>query len=69
VDEINTRDIVMHLTNGYFQCVSPLHNAYMPLHYFLFFQDGRNGWHDGIPLKSMDFNGMALGSSKMRRMQ
>jgi len=49
VDEVDTRDIVVRSTNGYFQCVSPLHSAYMPLHYVLFFPDGRNGWHDDIP--------------------
>jgi hypothetical protein len=36
--------------NGYFQRVSPLHNAYAPLHYVLLFLGGRNGWHDDIPL-------------------
>jgi hypothetical protein len=50
VDEANTRDIVIRSTNGYFQCVSPLHSAYAPLHYVLLFPDGRNGWHDDIPL-------------------
>jgi hypothetical protein len=69
VDEVDARDIVMHLTNGYFQHVYPLHNAYVPLRYVLLFQNGLNRWHDGIPLKSIDFNGMALGSSKMTKMQ
>jgi hypothetical protein len=27
VDEANARDIVVRSTNGYFQCVSPLHSA------------------------------------------
>jgi len=49
VDEVDTRDIVVRSTNGYFQRVSPLHSAYMPLHYVLLFPDGRNGWHDDIP--------------------
>jgi len=31
VDETNARDIVIHSTNGYFQRVSPLHSAYVPL--------------------------------------
>jgi hypothetical protein len=30
VDEADTRNIVVHSTNGYFQRVSPLHNAYAP---------------------------------------
>jgi hypothetical protein len=50
VDEADARDIVVHSSNGYFQHVSPLHSAYAPLHYILLFPDGRNGWHDGIPL-------------------
>jgi hypothetical protein len=32
VDEIDTRNIIVRSTNGYFQRVSPLHNAYAPLH-------------------------------------
>ncbi len=43
VDEVNARDIVVCSTNGYFQHVFPLHNAYVPLHYILLFPDGRNG--------------------------
>jgi hypothetical protein len=50
VDEANACDIVIRLTNGYFQRVSPLHSAYTPLHYVLLFPDGRNEWHDDIPL-------------------
>jgi hypothetical protein len=50
VDEVDAHDIIVRSTNGYFQRVSPLHSAYMPLHYVLLFPDGRNGWHDGIPL-------------------
>ncbi len=50
VDEADARDIVVCSTNGYFQRVSPLHNAYVPLHYVLLFPDGCNGWHDSIPL-------------------
>jgi hypothetical protein len=50
VDEVNARDIIMHSTNGYFQCVSPLHSGYAPLHYVLLFPNGRNEWHDDIPL-------------------
>ncbi len=50
VDETDARDIVVRSTNGYFQRISPLHNAYTPLHYMFFFLNGRNGWHDGIPL-------------------
>jgi hypothetical protein len=63
VDEADARNIIVHSTNGYFQRVSPLHIAYAPLQYVLFFLDGCNEWHDGIPL-----NGMAFGSSKMTRM-
>jgi hypothetical protein len=44
VDETNACNIVICSTNGYFQCVSPLHSAYAPLHYVLLFPDGRNGW-------------------------
>jgi hypothetical protein len=57
VDEVNTRDIVIHSTNGYLQHVSPLHSAYAPLHYILLFPDGRNGWHDGIPLNGFQWDG------------
>jgi hypothetical protein len=57
VDEANARDIVVRSTNGYFQRVSPLHSAYAPLHYVLLFPDGRNGWHDGIPLKGFQWDG------------
>ncbi len=42
VDEADARDIVVLSTKGYFQRISPLHNAYVPLHYILFFPDGRN---------------------------
>jgi hypothetical protein len=37
VNEADARNIIMHLSNGYFQRVSPLHTAYMPLHYVLLF--------------------------------
>jgi len=47
VDEADPRNSVVHSTNGYFQCIFPLHSAYMPLHYVLFFPNGRNGW-DGF---------------------
>jgi len=57
VDEVNTRDIVIHSTNGYLQHVSPLHSAYAPLHYILLFPDGRNGWHDCIPLNGFQWDG------------
>ncbi len=57
VDEANARDIDICLTNGYFQCVSPLHSAYAPLHYVLLFPNGRNGWHDGIPLNGFQWDG------------
>jgi hypothetical protein len=50
VDEANARNIVIRSINGYFQRVFPLHSAYAPLHYVLLFPDGRNGWHDSIPL-------------------
>jgi hypothetical protein len=42
VDEADARDNVVRSTNGYFQRVSPLHNAYAPLHYVLFLPDGCN---------------------------
>ncbi len=57
MDEVNACDIVILSTNGYFQRVSPLHSAYAPLHYVLLFPNGRNGWHDGIPLKSIQWDG------------
>jgi len=57
VDEADTRNIVMHLTNGYFQCISPPHNAYTPLHYVLLFLYGCNGWHDDIPLNGFQWDG------------
>ncbi len=57
VDEVNARDIVIRSTNGYFQRVSPLHNAYAPLHYVLLFPDGHNGWHDDIPLNGFQWDG------------
>ncbi len=57
VDEANARNIVVRLTNGYFQCVSPLHNAYAPLHYVLLFPNGRNRWHHDIPLNGLQWDG------------
>jgi len=60
VDEANARDIVIRSTNGYFQRVSPLHSAYAPLHYVLLFPDGRNGWHDGIPLNGFQWDGFGF---------
>ncbi len=57
VDEADARDIVMRSSNGYFQHVSPLHSAYAPLHYVLLFLDGRNGWHDDIPLNGFQWDG------------
>ncbi len=57
MDETDARNIVIHFTNGYFQSISPLHNASTPLHYVLFFPDGRNGWHDGIPLNGFQWDG------------
>jgi hypothetical protein len=57
VDEVDAHDIVVYSTNGYFQCVFPLHNAYAPLHYVLLFPDARNGWHDGIPLNGFQWDG------------
>jgi hypothetical protein len=60
VDEANAHNIIMHLTNGYSQCVSPLHSAYAPLHYVLLFLDGRNGWHDDIPLNQFQWDGFGF---------
>jgi len=60
VDEVDARDIVVRWTNGYFQRVSPLHSAYAPLHYVLLFPDGRNGWHDGIPLNGFQWDGFVF---------
>ncbi len=57
MDEANARDIVMRSSNGYFQRVLPLHSAYAPLHYVLLFPDGRNGWHDDIPLNGFQWDG------------
>ncbi len=60
VDEAGTRDIIVHSTNGYFQRVFPLHSAYAPLHYVLLFPDGRNGWHDDIPLNGFQWDGFGF---------
>jgi hypothetical protein len=60
VDEADARDIVIRSTNGYFQRVSPLHSAYAPLHYVLLFLDGRNGWHDSIPLNGFQWDGFGF---------
>jgi hypothetical protein len=60
VDEAHASDIVVHSTNGYFQRVSPLHNAYTPLHYVLPFRDGCNGWHDSIPLNGFQWDGFGF---------
>ncbi len=60
VDEADACDIVMHSTNGYFQRVFPLHSAYAPLHYVLIFPDGRNGWHDNIPLNGFQWDGFGF---------
>jgi hypothetical protein len=60
VDEVDTRDIVIRSTNGSFQCISPLHSAYAPLHYVLLFPDGRNGWHDSIPLNGFQWDGFGF---------
>jgi hypothetical protein len=57
MDGANARNIVIHSTNGYFQHVSPLHSAYAPLHYVLLFPDGRNRWHDNIPLNGFQWDG------------
>jgi hypothetical protein len=57
VDEVDSRDIIMRLTNGYFQRISPLHSAYAPLHNVLLFPDGCNRWHDGIPLNGFQWDG------------
>jgi hypothetical protein len=57
VDEVDSRDIDVRSINGYFQRVSPLHNAYAPFHYVLLFLDGRNGWHDNIPLNGFQWDG------------
>jgi hypothetical protein len=54
VDEANARYIVVRLTNGYFQRVSPLHIA--PLHSVLFFPNGCNRWHDNIPLNGFQWD-------------
>jgi len=56
VDEVDARNIIVRSTNGYFQHVSPLHSAYVPLHYILLFPDGRNGWHDNIPLNGFQWD-------------
>jgi hypothetical protein len=57
VDEANAHDIVIRSTNGYFQHVSPLHSAYVPLHYILLFPNGHNKWHDNIPLNGFQWDG------------
>ncbi len=57
VNEVNAHNIVMRSTDGYFQRVCPLHCAYTPLHYVLLFPDGRNGWHDDIPLNGFQWDG------------
>ncbi len=60
VDEADAHDIVIRSINGYFQRVSPLHSAYAPLHYVLFFQDGHNRWHDSIPLNGFQWDGFGF---------
>jgi hypothetical protein len=60
VDEADARNIVIRLINGYFQRVFPLHSAYAPLHYILFFSDGCNGWHDSIPLNGFQWDGFGF---------
>ncbi len=60
VDEVDARDIVVRSTNGYFQRISPLHSAYAPLHYILFFPDGHNRWHDDIPLNGFQWDGFGF---------
>jgi hypothetical protein len=57
VDEVDACDIVICLTNGYFQRVSPIHSACAPLHYVFLFSNGRNGWHDNIPLNGFQWDG------------
>ncbi len=57
VDEVDACDIDVCSINGYFQRVSLLHSAYAPLHYVLLFPDGRNGWHDDIPLNGFQWDG------------
>jgi hypothetical protein len=60
VDEANAHNIIIRSTNGYFHRVSPLHSAYAPLHYVLLFPDGRNGWHDSIPLNGFQWDGFGF---------
>ncbi len=36
------------------------YTAYAPLHYVLFFPDGRNGWHDSIPLNGFQWDGFGF---------
>jgi hypothetical protein len=33
------------------------YSAYTPLHYVLLFPDGRNEWHDDIPLNGFQWDG------------
>jgi len=60
VDEADACDIVIHSINGYFQRISPLHSAYVPLHYVLLFLNGRNRWHDSIPLNGFQWDGFGF---------
>jgi len=60
VNEANPCNIVVRSTNGYFQFIFPLHSAYAPLHYVLFFPNGRNKWHDGIPLNGFQWDGFGF---------
>ncbi len=60
VHEADAHDIVIRLTNGYFQLVSPLHSACASLHYVLLFLDGHNGWHDNIPLNGFQWDGFGF---------
>jgi hypothetical protein len=60
VDEADAREIIVRSTNGYFQRVFPLHSAYAPLHYVLLFPNGRNGWHDNIPLNGFQCDGVSF---------
>ncbi len=46
----NERDIIVKAKDGQLRQISALHPFYSPLHYVLFFPDGRDGWLTKIPL-------------------
>lgn len=53
---ISNSGIRVKKTDGTLQRVSIFYSAYIPLHYVLFFLDGRQGWDMSIPLRGFKYN-------------